>query len=153
MKKTKLQKLLQMMMKMQNKKTTRNILSKIIRELINWSNQSGKTDDELFDLAIIFLSLPSNERINELTKWKKGKKLRYKIIANTKGKKILIDNELINDIISVINDLKGWWREAPENGEIDFFTRFLNCINTEDNCDLREQVKKSVKKSTLRKDR
>lgn len=149
MKKTKLQKLLKIMMKMQNKKITRNMMSQMIRELINWANNSKKTDDELFDIATEFLLLPSKKRILKLKKWKKGKKLSYRLMASTKGKKIFKNDEIIRDIIGVINDLKGWWRNAPENGEINFFTRFLDCINTDGSCELRDQVKKSVKKTTI----
>lgn len=151
MEKTKLQKLLQTVMKMQNKKITRKIMSKIIRELIDWANASGKTDDELFVIATDFLNLPTEERIVSFKKWKKGKKITYKIMANTKGKKIIYDDECVSDVIILINDLKGWWRNAPENKEIDFFTRFLECINTEGICELREEVKKSVKRTAFKK--
>lgn len=140
-------------MSMQKRKFTREMMSNMIRDLINWANETNKTDDELFEMADVYLNLPSEERVSAMKAWKKGKKFTYRFMVSFKGIKSIRDDEFVKDVKSVISDLKGWWRNAPENGEMDFFTRFLKCINDGDVCELREEVKTSVKRTVFNRNK
>ena len=142
-KKTKLEKALHMMMKLQSKKYSRKILSGYVKQVINWTDNFDIDSKHLFDMTNDFLSKDTKAIIKDIKRFKKGKDIKMKM-ALIIFRKWIKDVEFRNDLISAAAELEKYWNSSRERDLMTFVERFAKCIATEGYCELKAAVRKVV---------